>query len=188
MKFIRKILTNLLNIIALIGLTPSFFSLGLEKKIARFLINNNLKISVAESCTGGLLSSRLTDTSGSSDFIEENFITYSNKAKEIYLGVSEISLIENGAVSEEVASEMSEGLINKGKCDIAIATTGIAGPTGGSKEKPVGLVFISVSNREKTTTISYSANSFLSRRIIKYIFSQAALKFLYKFLKENYER
>ena len=83
---------------------------------------------------------------------------------------------------------MSKGLITKTKCDIAIATTGIAGPTGGSKEKPVGLIFISVSNKEKTNTINYYANSFLSRRIIKYIFSQVALKFLYKFLKENYER
>lgn len=187
MKIIFQLKNTILNVIAMIGLVPSFFGLKLEKKIAKFLIINDLTLSIAESCTGGLISSRLTDVSGSSDFIEQNFITYSNVSKERYLGVSQVSIVENGVVSDEVASEMSEGLIKITKCDIALSTTGIAGPTGGSAKKPIGLIYISVANKEKTKTIRYNANCFLSRRIIKYIFSQVALKYLYKFLKENYK-
>lgn len=187
MKILFQLKTTILNIIAMIGLAPSFFGLKLEKKIANFLITNNLTISIAESCTGGLISSRLTDISGSSDFIYQNFITYSNISKENYLGVSQVSIIENGVVSNEVATEMAEGLLKKTKCDIALSTTGIAGPTGGSTKKPVGLIYISVANKEKTKTIRYYANSLLSRRIIKYVFSQVALKYLYKFLNENYK-
>lgn len=187
MKVIFLIKNAILNITAMIGLMPSFFGMRLEKKIANFLVFNDLTLSIAESCTGGLISSRMTDVSGSSDFIEQNFITYSNPSKEKYLGVSQIAIVENGVVSNEVASEMAEGLLKKTKCQISLATTGIAGPTGGSKKKPVGLIYISVANNKKTKTIRYYANSLLSRRIIKYIFSQVALKYLYKFLKENYE-
>ncbi len=188
MKIIQKITNSTLNIIAGLGLIPCFLGLKLEKKIAAYLTINNLKLSIAESCTGGLISSRMTDLSGSSDFIKENFITYSDKAKEKYLNVSRIAIVEHGAVSEEVASEMSRGLINTTECDISLSTTGIAGPTGATPKKPIGLIYISVSNKDKTQTISFNANRFLSRRIIKYIFSQVALKFLLKFLKENYER
>lgn len=187
MKIFLKLKITIVNILAMIGLIPSFFGMKLEQKIAMFLIGNNLSISTAESCTGGLISSRLTDVSGSSDFIKQNFITYSNDSKEKYLGVSQISIVENGVVSSDVASEMAKGVLRNTDSDIALVTTGIAGPTGGSNKKPVGLIYISVANREKTRTIRYYANSVLSRRIIKFIFSQVALKYLYKFLKENYE-
>lgn len=187
MKIFLKLKNTIVNILAMIGLIPSFFGLKLEKRIAKFLIDNDLSISTAESCTGGLISSRLTDVSGSSEFIKQNFITYSDVSKEKYLGVSRISIVENGVVSSEVASEMAEGVLKNTDSDIALVTTGIAGPTGGSDKKPVGLIYISVASDKKTRTIRYYANSVLSRRIIKFIFSQVALKYLYKFLKENYE-
>ncbi len=183
----KKILYTISNLIAIIKLIPCFSGLRLEKKIAKIFLENGLTLSCAESCTGGLISSRLTDVSGSSGFIDQNFVTYANEAKEEYLGVSKITLIENGAVSEEVAKEMSEGLIKKTNCDIALSITGIAGPAGESKTKPVGLVYIAISNKKTTKIIKFNANKRLSRRIIKYIFSQTALKGLLLFLKDNHE-
>lgn len=109
--------------------------------IKEILIQNNLTLSVAESCTGGLVSSYLTDISGASNFIFQNFVTYSNDAKQKFLNVSKKTLDEFGAVSRQTAFEMSKGLLKYADC--SLATTGILGPTGGSKEKPVGLVYIS---------------------------------------------
>lgn len=174
------------NIIEAIRLSYSFFSLNLEKKIAKILKDNNLVISTAESCTGGLVSSRLTDISGSSDFIKENFVTYANEAKVRYLSIYKATIEEFGVVSEEIASQMASGLLKASSCDISLATTGIAGPTGGSNEKPVGLIYIGVGNSTKIETYKEEINPLLYRRIIKYKFSQKALEHLYKFLKENY--
>ena len=98
------------------------------EKLAKILIEKNLVISTAESCTGGLVSSMLTDISGSSAYTKLNFVTYSNEAKHKILGVSSETLEIFGAVSEECAKEMAEGLMNKTNCDIALCTTGIAGP------------------------------------------------------------
>ena len=115
----------------------------LEEELGKYLIENNLTIATAESCTGGLLSSRLTDVSGSSEYVKLNFVTYANEAKHKILGVSWDILNNYGAVSEECAEAMANGLYAVTKCDVALCTTGIAGPTGGTKEKPVGLVYIS---------------------------------------------
>ena len=115
----------------------------LEEELGKYLIENNLTIATAESCTGGLLSSRLTDVSGSSEYVKLNFVTYANEAKHKILGVSWNILNNYGAVSEECAEAMANGLYEVTKCDVALCTTGIAGPTGGTKEKPVGLVYIS---------------------------------------------
>ena len=104
-------------------------------KIANILIDNNLTIATTESCTGGLLSSKLTDISGSSAFIHLNFVTYSNEAKQKILGVRKETLDNFGAVSEECAYEMALGLNKVTGADICVSTTGIAGPTGGSEEK-----------------------------------------------------
>ena len=112
----------------------------LEEELGKYLIENNLTIATAESCTGGLLSSRLTDVSGSSEYVKLNFVTYANEAKHKILGVSWDILNNYGAVSEECAEAMANGLYAVTNCDIALCTTGIAGPTGGTKEKPVGLV------------------------------------------------
>lgn len=110
-------------------------------EIKEILIANKLSISSAESCTGGLLSSYLTDISGSSAFIFQNFVTYSNDAKMKFLNVKKETLEKYGAVSSQTAYEMSEGLLNYAPC--SIATTGLLGPNGGSEEKPVGLCYIS---------------------------------------------
>ena len=125
-------------------------------KLAKFLKANKLTIATAESCTGGLLSSRLTDISGSSDFVKLNFVTYAYEAKEEALGVSHELLVKYSAVSYECAKAMAEGLQNRTNCDIALCTTGIAGPTGGSKEKPVGTIYISALYKGKLLVKKYN--------------------------------
>ncbi|WP_432647193.1 CinA family protein [Mitsuokella sp.] len=117
----------------------------LEEKIGRLLSAQNLTISCAESCTGGLLTSRLTDIAGSSAYVMGSVVSYTNRIKEALVGVRHETLLAHGAVSEETAREMAEGIRRAIKTDIGIGITGIAGPGGGTKEKPVGLVFIAVS-------------------------------------------
>lgn len=119
------------------------------KKILKIAEKKKLKITCAESCTGGLLSALLTEISGASNNFERGFVTYSNSAKKEMLKVKEKTLKAYGAVSEEVAKEMAIGAQKNAKADIAISITGIAGPDGGSVAKPVGLVYIAVANREK---------------------------------------
>lgn len=154
-----------------------------EQKIAKILIEKNLTVSTAESCTGGLISSRLTDISGSSAYIKENYVTYANEAKQKILNVSEETLTVHGAVSEQCAKEMAQGLFEQAKCDIALCITGIAGPTGGTKEKPVGTVFISIKNKDLLIVKKFEINPKYSRTKMKYVFSQKALECLLKFLQ-----
>ena len=116
--------------------------LKLSKKIALFLKNNNLKISLAESCTGGLISYSLTSIPGSSLWFDRGFVVYSNDAKYRSLGISKKILENHGAVSKIVAEKMAFGAIENSISNISIAVTGIAGPDGGTKQKPVGLVWI----------------------------------------------
>ncbi len=114
----------------------------LEERIVALMREKNLTLAVAESCTGGMLSSRIIDVAGVSDVYKAGFVTYANEAKQNLIGVKEETLLQYGAVSEQTAREMVLGAIKAGKADIAAATTGIAGPGGGTKEKPVGLVYI----------------------------------------------
>ena len=114
----------------------------IEKVVGDLLIKNNLKISTAESCTGGMIASRLVSISGISDVFLEGAVTYANEAKVRTLNVKEETLKKYGAVSEETAREMAEGMAKRTGSDIAVVTTGIAGPGGGTEEKPVGLVYI----------------------------------------------
>lgn len=151
-------------------------------KLAEILIKKNLTISTAESCTGGLLSSLLTDVSGSSAFIKLNFVTYANEAKNEILGVSNETLEKYGAVSEQCAKEMAEGLMKKTSCDIALCTTGIAGPTGGTKEKPVGLCFISCKYKNKTIVKKVMLNSKTKRKELKLQFANKAIELAYEIL------
>lgn len=109
-----------------------------------------LKITAAESCTGGLVSALLTEIAGSSDVFERGFVTYSNDAKMELLGVPEALLKEQGAVSAPVARAMAEGALRKSRAQRAVAITGIAGPGGGSAAKPVGLVYIAATNGSDT--------------------------------------
>ncbi|MPN08332.1 Nicotinamide-nucleotide amidohydrolase PncC [bioreactor metagenome] len=162
-----------------------------EKKIARILFNNSMTISVAESCTGGLISSRLTDIAGSSSYIKNNFVTYSNDAKINLLGVNPQTLEEHGAVSEECALEMAEGLYNKlnkdksSSCDITLSITGIAGPGGATADKNVGLVYVAVKNKYSKKVKKFQINPKHCRKTMKLIFSQKALDFLFEFLQET---
>ncbi len=114
----------------------------LTKELAKTLTENNLSIVTAESCTGGWIAKSCTDVAGSSAWFDRGFVTYSNASKQDMLGVSEISLQQFGAVSEQVAKEMAQGALKNSQADIAVAVTGIAGPDGGSEEKPVGTVWI----------------------------------------------
>ena len=116
----------------------------LEDIVVSLMSKKGMTLSLAESCTGGMLASHIVNIPGSSNVLERSIITYSNKAKIDELSVSEDSLYEFGAVSETIASEMVEGLFNKTHSDICVAITGIAGPSGASKSKPVGLTYIAI--------------------------------------------
>ena len=110
-----------------------------------------LKLATAESCTGGLIAGVLTEIAGSSDVFERGFVTYSNQAKEEMLGVPAALLRQHGAVSEAVARAMAEGAIRNSTSDLSVAVTGIAGPGGGTDEKPVGLVHIAAARAGTAT-------------------------------------
>lgn len=116
----------------------------LEMSVVNLLEKNELTISTAESCTGGLLAGRLINVPGVSDVYKEGFITYTNKAKRKTLGVNKSTLKKYGAVSEQTAKEMAVGAALAADTDISISVTGIAGPDGGTNEKPVGLVYVGV--------------------------------------------
>ena len=118
------------------------------EKIITQLIKNNITISTAESCTGGSLGKIITSFSGVSAIYGYGFITYANEAKENLLGVSHETLETHGAVSPECAREMAIGARRVSKSDIAVSVTGIAGPTGGTPEKPVGLVYIALADEK----------------------------------------
>jgi len=107
-----------------------------------------LKIATAESCTGGLVAGALTEIAGSSDVVDRGFVTYSNAAKEAMLGVPAATLDRYGAVSAETAAAMAAGALKNSLADITVAITGIAGPGGGSKQKPVGLVHFAAASRD----------------------------------------
>lgn len=160
-------------------------NLKLEKNIAEILKEHSLVISVAESCTGGLLSSRLTDISGSSEYIRVNFVTYSNESKMALLDVKDETLRIYGAVSEQCAREMSEGLYRKTKADIAISTTGLAGPTGATETKPIGLMYVGITNRYKSVVQQFKLNPKFDRIRMKQEFTQCALQMLLDSLSEG---
>ena len=114
------------------------------KKVIKKLIKKNLSISVAESCTGGLIANTITKYDGVSKIFSYGIVSYSNKAKSKYLFVSKNNISKFGAVSKEVAEDMINGLYKSEKTKICLSTTGIAGPNGGTKLKPVGLVYIGI--------------------------------------------
>ena len=127
------------------------------KELLSLCIKEKLKISTAESCTGGMLSAVITDVPGASEVFDSGFVTYSNEAKIKMLGVSESLLQEKGAVSFEVAEAMAEGTIANSSADISVSITGVAGPTGGTEDKPVGLVYIGCASKgEKTEVGQYN--------------------------------
>jgi len=148
----------------------------LEKIVGDLLKKKNLSLSVAESCTGGLISSRLTDKSGSSEYFKGGICTYSNYSKIYLLDVNILTIEKLGAVNEETAIEMALNVKAKFQSDIGISTTGIAGPTGGTPDKPVGLVWIGYSDNEKTFARKFLFGD--NRNIVKIRASQMALEIL----------
>ena len=155
----------------------------MEGVAAGLLTGRKLTLSVAESCTGGLITDRLTDVPGSSVFLERGVVTYSNTSKVELLGVPASIIESHGAVSEDVAILMAEGVKKLAGTDIGLATTGIAGPTGGTEEKPVGTVFVALSTGRGTTCRRFQFR--WDRRRIKEMTSQIALNILRKFLIEE---
>ena len=115
--------------------------------VVKLLSDKGKKAATAESCTGGLVSAAITSVSGSSEVFEMGVCSYANRIKQEALGVTNEALEKYGAVSEQVAREMAQGVMERSGSDFAVATTGIAGPTGGSEEKPVGTVWIGVCSR-----------------------------------------
>lgn len=135
-------------------MTP-VFALGhrtLEEIVGETLSSRDLKVAIAESCTGGLILSRLTDVPGASRYVVGGVVAYANEGKVSALGVRASTLEHHGAVSEPAAIEMAEGLRERSKADLALATTGIAGPGGGSNEKPVGTIWVALADAHQTKT------------------------------------
>ena len=142
-------------------------------------------MATAESCTGGLVASRLTDVAGSSEYVKGGVVSYTDEVKAEVLGVSRALLAREGAVSEPVARAMAEGVRQKLGTDIGVSTTGLAGPGGGTDETPVGTVFIAVAGNEGTTAEKYRFTG--RREQVKFRASQAALAMLRGYIK-RYEQ
>jgi len=157
----------------------------LEQAVVELLNRHKLTLSTAESCTGGLLAGRIVNVSGASDVFMEGFITYSNQAKMKYLHVSRETLDKYGAVSEQTAREMAEGCAKATGCDVSVSVTGIAGPTGGTPEKPVGLVYIGCHTGGKTFVIKRQFNG--NRQKVREQSVVAALDLIRRSVLEIYE-
>ena len=155
----------------------------LEDVIVRLLTERKETLSLAESCTGGFIANRLTNVPGASAVFLAGLITYSNNAKESFLGVKAHTLAEHGAVSEAVAKEMAEGARERTGSDYAISVTGIAGPSGGTEAKPVGTVFIGLA-KNRGTQVRQHRNNY-DRETFKYVTSQQALEMLRRAILEN---
>lgn len=155
----------------------------MEEIVGKLLADAGKTLSIAESCTGGLIGGRLTDVAGSSRYFVEGAITYANEAKIKTLGVAPEVIENHGAVSAETAEAMARGMREKAATDYAISVTGIAGPAGGSEEKPVGTVFIGYADAEKTKSIKIILPG--DRFLIRWRASQAALDYLRRLLEKN---
>ncbi|MBC8265298.1 MAG: CinA family protein [Anaerolineales bacterium] len=153
----------------------------LEETVGRLLTEQGLTIAVAESCTGGLIAHRLTNVSGSSAYFMGGVVAYANEVKEQVLGVSGETLATHGAISEETVLEMARGARRLFDTDVAISATGIAGPTGGTPEKPVGLVYVALAARDLERC---ERHLFEGRRLRnKWQTSEAALEMLRQYLE-----
>ena len=127
---------------------------ALARTLGERLTHHKLMCATAESCTGGLVAGAITDIAGSSGWFERGFVTYSNEAKMELLGVPEATLAQHGAVSEATARAMAEGAVARSRADVAVAITGVAGPGGGTPDRPVGMVCFAWSRGVVTTAIT----------------------------------
>jgi len=151
--------------------------------LGAMLAERTLRIAVAESCTGGLIASRLTDVPGSSRYFERGVVSYSNAAKTELLGVPVDMLEAHGAVSEPVATAMAEGIRSRARVDIGMGVTGIAGPDGGTPEKPVGMVCIAAASAAGARVRTFRFVG--GREMVKFQASQAALDMVRRMLLET---
>ncbi|MEL6988417.1 MAG: CinA family protein, partial [Bacteroidota bacterium] len=161
-----------------------FEGTSIEEAVGALLKDNNLTLSIAESCTGGNISKMITSIPGSSAYYLGSVVSYANEIKQEFLGVSQSNLENYGAVSEQVVREMQKGVLKQLKTDLSIATSGIMGPTGGSPEKPVGTVYICVGNSEKSVVEKLSL--YKDRNLNIQYTSKRALDILRKFIKNEY--
>jgi nicotinamide-nucleotide amidase len=157
---------------------------GLEAELGDALKRSKLSIATAESCTGGLIANRLTNVSGSSRYFELGVITYSNRSKMELLKVSLETLEKFGAVSDDTAKAMAVGIRELAKTDLGLGVTGIAGPTGGTPEKPIGLVYIGLASMDNTEVFKFNFEG--TRTDIKEQTSDEALKIILKYLENKY--
>lgn len=153
------------------------------KNLITILKKKRIKISVAESCTGGLISYNFTKMSGASKYFEMGTVPYSNKSKIDFLKVKQKTLIKYGAVSAETCKEMCKNLLKSSKTNIAISVTGIAGPDGGTKKKPIGLVYIGISNKKKIEIKKFNFNKKLTRTIIQSKILLETVKLMKNYIK-----
>ena len=160
-------------------------TMGLEKTIGNHLREKGWTLSTAESCTGGLISDRITDVSGSSDYFEGGMVTYSNESKAKHLGVPLDYIRRYGAVSPQVARKMAQGVRKAFNTTFGLSTTGVAGPTGGTKRSPIGRVFIGISDGKRTWVRKLDLKG--SRREIREKAAEESLEFLYQILIEKAE-
>jgi len=150
----------------------------LEKVIGDALREKGWTLSVAESCTGGLICDRITDVPGSSDYFMGGMVTYSNESKAEHLGIPLDFIKRYGAVSQQVAKKMAQGVRRAFSTTFGLSTTGVAGPTGGTKRSPIGRVFIGLADGEKIWVKKLNLKG--SRREIKKQASEMALQFFYE--------
>lgn len=155
---------------------------GIEFEIAALLEQKKLHVTTAESCTGGLIAGTLVNVPGISSWFGEGYVTYSNEAKEKLIGVPHDVLETYGAVSEETARAMAEGAAHAAGAEAAIAVTGIAGPDGGTAEKPVGLVYMGCCCRDRSRVEKHRFDG--DRAAVRAQSVQAALRLLKKILEE----
>lgn len=158
---------------------------GLQDAVYRLLKEKDVKIATAESCTGGMMGEFLTSVPGISDYYEMGVVTYSNDVKTKLLGVREDTLKAHGAVSEETAKEMAVGILKKSGADIGVGITGIAGPGGGTKEKPVGLVYVGLADSKGNVTCR-QLNLSGSRDRVRRITVKHALNMVRLHIKDNF--
>lgn len=145
-------MNKLLALLAVIALTASCNSFKPEKNVHRLLIDRTQTLAVAESCTGGSIAARFTAMPGASAYFKGGVVAYWNQTKELLLGISRDTIARYGVVSEQIVRKMAEGVRHAADAHYGIATTGIAGPSGGTPELPVGSVWIAVSSPERTVS------------------------------------
>ncbi len=151
----------------------------IENKVYEKLKEKGYKIATSESCTGGLLAGKIINVAGASNIIDMSFVTYSNEAKELLVGVNKETIDKYNVVSEEVAKEMAIGAKNRANCQVGLSTTGLAGPKGGDKERPVGTVCFGIAINDKVYTCKHVFKN-ISRQYIR----KASVNYILKRLLE----